>query len=972
MYYQKGTMPGLNISTHDASSSEEQLFVSHREKEQKQNQVLENLAMAIYTCDPNGHIEFYNKAAAELWGRKPEIGKEIWSGCWKMFEPDGITVLPPDHCSMAIVLKELRVVRGEEMIIERPDGQRRIVQSYPDLIFDSSGVVAGAVNLLVDITPYKQKEVSESEGKYGQSAEAVYKNSIATPTDNSFHHLAFDYAFQANILSAISTGKIIRVNHAACKLLGYSKRELLSKNLAAIFDMNESSFKKMLDQSMAKGHSRAEVTVIKKGGKTISGEITSSVFTDKDGVEKSIATIADISQIILKQKSIDAKKEKIVANNIALAKAKQKEIDLKREKIITDNILQAKAKSDARLAANDEWIKYMGDTSYDVMWNWDIANDQIYVGNSIEEVLGYKLLQNIVTFTDFKRCLLPEERDRVEKELLKTLASRDKTWKDSYRFKRRDGSIASTISRANIVRDGKGKAIRLIGAIQDISRLQEAEKKLDDQITLKKENSDMFQLAAKLSFDGIWDWDILTNEFFLGEGFEELFGYTFNNTDKVAFDWSNYLHPEDKERVMKGLKEAIASSASHWEHAFRFIRADGSIANVFGRASIIRQADGKAYRMIGAIHDLSRQKELEEKLDQEIAIKAEYRESFRLIFNSSSDVLYDVNLVNDELIISDAYEKEFGYKISSHMTTAKDWTSHIHPEDQEAIIKDYLRMLASDDMEWKYSYRFLRIDNSIANILGSGIILRNASGKAYRMIGSMQDMSKQKVLEERLEQEIRLKEKQIAEAAEEAKESERSDIGKELHDNVNQLLGASRMYLNMAKQGGENTEMFLNRSAQYTMEAIEEIRKLSRGLTTDTIKNLGLCEAIGNIIKDTMEVSTLKVSFAGRSFKEHTVGNKFKMNIFRIVQEQLNNILKHAKATEVAIQLLQNKKSIRLSISENGVGFDTTLKQKGIGIANMKSRATVYYGTADFVSKPGEGCILNVTFPIEGAMLFRK
>ena len=74
------------------------------------------------------------------------------------------------------------------------------------------------------------------------------------------------------------------------------------------------------------------------------------------------------------------------------------------------------------------------------------------------------------------------------------------------------------------------------------------------------------------------------------------------------------------------------------------------------------------------------------------------------------------------------------------------------------------------------------------------------------MIGSMQDISKQKVLEERLEQEIKLKEKQIAEATEEAKETERSDIGKELHDNVNQLLGASRLYLDMAKQGGETAK----------------------------------------------------------------------------------------------------------------------------------------------------------------------
>ena len=167
--------------------------------------------------------------------------------------------------------------------------------------------------------------------------------------------------------------------------------------------------------------------------------------------------------------------------------------------------------------------------------------------------------------------------------------------------------------------------------------------------------------------------------------------------------------------------------------------------------------------------------------------------------------------------------------------------------------------------------------------------------------------NQQKVLEERLEQESKLKEKQIAEATKQAKETERLDIGKELHDNVNQLLGASKLYLEMAKRGGENSEMFLSRSSHYTLTAIEEIRKLTKRLTTGIIKNLGFSEAIDNITRDTMEVNPVKISCALESFIEHSVNDKFKLNVLRIVQEQLNNILKHAKATEVSISLSQNK-----------------------------------------------------------------
>jgi PAS domain S-box-containing protein len=197
--------------------------------------------------------------------------------------------------------------------------------------------------------------------------------------------------------------------------------------------------------------------------------------------------------------------------------------------------------------------------------------------------------------------------------------------------------------------------------------------------------------------------------------------------------------------------------------------------------------------MIGAIQDLSRQRELEEMLDHEIATKwiqlSAYKESFKLIFNSSPDVLYDIDLIANKIMISDAYEKEFGYKITENMTPADVWGGHIHPGDKKAVTQNYLRMLASDATEWKYSYRFLRADESVANVLSSRIILRDNNGKAYRMIGSMLDISKQKVLEERLEKEIKLKEKQIAEAIEEAKEAERSEIGRELHDNVKPIAG---------------------------------------------------------------------------------------------------------------------------------------------------------------------------------------
>ncbi len=401
-----------------------------------------------------------------------------------------------------------------------------------------------------------------------------------------------------------------------------------------------------------------------------------------------------------------------------------------------------------------------------------------------------------------------------------------------------------------------------------------------------------------------------------------------------------------------------------WKYSYRFLKADGAITNVVSKAVIFRNAHGKAYRMIGSMLDLDKQTIPQEMLKLKFSSKKEDNENFRQLFDSSQDVLFDIDVKANEVIFSSAYEREFGYKITRKMTPEKDFTIHVHPDDKEMVTQGYNRRIASDDTQWKYSYRFLRADNSVATILSSGIILRNGEGKVNRLIGVMHDISKETLLEEKLVKEIRIKEKQITEAMQEAKETERLDIGKELHDNVNQLLGASRLYLGIAKRGGEDSEMYINRSSEYTLKAIEEIRKLSKNLTTENIQHLGLRESIENIARDLMEVNPIVIYCSLDSFIDNKVNYKFNLNVFRIIQEQLNNILKHSQATEAGISLSQNKKFIILSISDNGIGFDVCKESEGIGVGNIKSRAAAYNGTADFISGHGQGCELKVTFPV--------
>jgi len=111
-------------------------------------QFLEALGVAVYTTDARGHITFFNEAAADFWGRRPEVGEE-WCGSWKLFWPDG-RPMAHEECPMAIALKEGRSVRGYEGVAERPDGTRAAFVPYPTVVYDADGKFGYALPLSSD------------------------------------------------------------------------------------------------------------------------------------------------------------------------------------------------------------------------------------------------------------------------------------------------------------------------------------------------------------------------------------------------------------------------------------------------------------------------------------------------------------------------------------------------------------------------------------------------------------------------------------------------------------------------------------------------------------------------------------------------------------------------------------------------------------------------------------------------------
>ncbi len=173
----------------------------------------------------------------------------------------------------------------------------------------------------------------------------------------------------------------------------------------------------------------------------------------------------------------------------------------------------------------------------------------------------------------------------------------------------RKGQRVWVRSVGDAVRDASGHIVRLQGAFQDISRRKRAEQSV-------RESEERFRLLSRATNDAIWDWNLVANTLWWNEGFESLFGVRRDEVDISVESWTSRIHPEDRDRVLADMRRAIDGDIERWSGRYRFQRHDGGYAHVLDRGHVIRDASGKAVRMVGGMTDITERLELAEQLRQ--------------------------------------------------------------------------------------------------------------------------------------------------------------------------------------------------------------------------------------------------------------------------------------------------------------------------------------------------------------------
>lgn len=238
--------------------------------------------LAIYTCDKNGYINFFNRSAAELWNNTPEVGKTRWCGSWKIYHPDG-KLMALDECPMALTLKQERSFGGSEIIIERPDHTFRTLLVFPKPIFNTAGVLTGAHNTMVDITSQKKQEEKQS-----------ILSAIVESSDDA-------------IISKNLNGIITSWNKGAQKIFGYTEDEIIGKSVYVLIPYELQAEENVIITNIKAGKKIDHFQTVRltKSGKKINISLTVSPVKDMYGNITGASKIArDITDQLQKEQAL--------------------------------------------------------------------------------------------------------------------------------------------------------------------------------------------------------------------------------------------------------------------------------------------------------------------------------------------------------------------------------------------------------------------------------------------------------------------------------------------------------------------------------------------------------------------------------------------------------------------------------------------------------------------------------------------
>jgi len=565
-------------------------------------------------------------------------------------------------------------------------------------------------------------------------------------------------------------------------------------------------------------------------------------------------------------------------------------------------------------------------------WELDIATKVYTCSDEMYQLFDMPVPpDNKTTLESFLPYVHPDDKALVQQDFL--CMCTQSSFQYEHRIIKPNGEVAYLMHYSELVQNEAGEPTTFLGATRNITdtRLHE--------LQLKESEQKLQQYTQQLS-------DILES---IGDGF-----YAVDNHWNVTY-WN-----KKAEELLRRPRTQILGKNLWKEYAEAVpLKFHSAFMNAVNEKKAVQfeeyfpplqiWVEVNAYPTSDGLSVFF--KDITARIEQERNLKIS-NERFEFVSKATTDAIWDWDVVHNTNYFNEAFTHVFGHN-RKPQTLTDSWADHLHTNDKLKVIKSIDAALANPAITgWESEYRFIKADGTIANVYDRALIIRNDEGKAIRMVGAMQDITKMKETE-----------KAISKAIITTQEKERSEIGKELHDNVNQILTTVKLYIENIRDYPDHRMHFIEKSVMLAQRAINEIRMLSKQLVTPVMADLGFEATLSELTDHYKSLSLFNITLQFEA-NEAAIDKNMQLTIYRIVQEQLNNIVKYAHAKEVKIKVVQQPNTLLVQVTDDGVGFDTTQTSGGLGLRNIEHRSQLFKGQLKLQSAPGSGCHLQIIFPL--------
>lgn len=585
-------------------------------------------------------------------------------------------------------------------------------------------------------------------------------------------------------------------------------------------------------------------------------------------------------------------------------------------------------------------------------WDWNIATGEVRFDDAWVESLGYRREEVTPHVTFWEQVLHPEDLEAVRAAILEHFAGRIAIYECVNRLRRKDGSYRWNRDRGQVVeRDAQGEPLRMVGTDTDIT----------DQVASMEQACRWEQVFQKAHF-GLAYGNVADNQLLaVNEAFARERGYTV--AELVGRPILSVYAPEVHEEMRARLPEIDRLGHLVYESVHQ--RKDGTTFPVLMEVTVITDAQGRPASRVAYALDITVRKRAEEAAQLS-------QERFRLVAEATNDILWDWDVVTNAYWWSPNAREKFGYDPAVE-PKIEAWNSRLHPEDKDRVLALVDQTLASAATVYFTEYRFRLADDSYGYFLDRGQIMRDAAGKPVRMIGAMIDVTEARQAYRSLNDAYQRLQRMSREL-QTVESNERRRLSRELHDEVGQLLTALKFDLDATRQALDQTSAEavgrgrerIARALDLTDQLFVRLRRLVHALRPPVLEQLGLAEALHALAAEAQASSGVSCSFTPEGAANGAfLPEALEGSLYRIAQELLTNVVRHAKATEAAIVLSRNPDSIRLTVRDNGSGFElATAAAKGrFGLCGIQERAELLGGRMDIQPGEGRGTCVTIEIP---------